>query len=141
MSLALGTSMTIRLSLGWSDAYDVMGGDTMLVTDGAITVPTYCGSYYCQAQPRTAIGVQSDGKLLLVVVDGRQARYSLGLSMVGLARLMKRLGAVDALNLDGGGASTMVVNGDVVNRPSDGSLRHVTTAALILPGADADEPA
>jgi phosphodiester glycosidase len=138
-SLALGTTMTIHLSLGWSDAYDVIGGDTMLVKGGQITVPTYCGSYYCQGQPRTAIGVNADGKLMMVVVDGRQPRYSLGLSMVGFARLMKRLGAVDALNLDGGGASTMVVEGRVVNRPSDGSLRHVATSALILPGPDPGE--
>lgn len=138
-SLAIGTTMTIHLSLGFADAYDVMGGDAMLVKGGQIVVPTYCGSYYCQAQPRTAIGVNADGKVMMVVVDGRQARYSLGLSMRGFARLMKRLGAVDAVNLDGGGASTMVVEGEVVNRPSDGRLRHVTTAALVLPGADPGE--
>jgi hypothetical protein len=138
-SLTLGTQMTIHLSLGFSDAYDVMGGDTMLVKDGRIVVPTFCGSYFCQAQPRTAIGVNADGNVMMVVVDGRQARYSLGVSMRGFARLMKGLGAVDALNLDGGGASTMVVEGKVVNRPSDGRLRHVTTAALILPGADPGE--
>jgi hypothetical protein len=139
-SLALGTTMTIHLSLGFEDAYDVIGGDTMLVNGGRVSVPTFCGSYLCQAQPRTAIGVSSDDKLLMVVVDGRQPRYSLGLSMLGFARLMKKLGAVDALNLDGGGASTMVVRDKVVNRPSDGSLRRVATAAMILRGPDPDEP-
>jgi phosphodiester glycosidase len=139
-ALPLGTTMTIHLSLGWSDAYDVIGGDTMLVHEGRVSVPTYCGSYYCQAQPRTAIGVQADGRLIMVVVDGRQPGYSLGLSIVGFARLMKKLGAVEALNLDGGGASTMVVKGTVVNRPSDGHLRHVATAAMILPGPDPGEP-
>ncbi len=139
-SLPLGTSMTIHLSLGWTDAYDVIGGDTMLVHEGHVAVPTYCGSYFCQAQPRTAVGVQADGRLLLVVVDGRQPRYSFGLSMVGFARLMKKLGAVEALNLDGGGASTMVVRGKVVNRPSDGHPRHVASSAMILPGADPGEP-
>ncbi|MGZ4137587.1 MAG: phosphodiester glycosidase family protein [Actinomycetota bacterium] len=138
-ALPLGTTMTIHLSLGWADAYDVIGGDTMLVHEGQIVVPTYCGSYFCQGQPRTAVGVQADGRLLFVVVDGRQSRYSLGLSMVGFARLMKKLGAVEALNLDGGGASTMVVKGKVVNRPSDGHLRHVASAALILPGPDPGE--
>jgi exopolysaccharide biosynthesis protein len=127
------------LSLGWNDAYDVIGGDTMLVHEGQISVPTYCGSYFCQGQPRTGVGVQTDGRLLFVVVDGRQPRYSLGLSMVGFARLMKKLGAVEALNLDGGGASTMVVKDKVVNRPSDGHLRHVASAALILPGPDSGE--
>jgi hypothetical protein len=136
-SFTLGTSVTVHLSVGWSDAYDVIGGDTMLVHDGR-TMP--CTGWSCSVQPRTAIGAQADGKLLMVVVDGRQRKWSLGLTHDALARLMKRLGAVEAINLDGGGASTMVVKGDVVNRPSDGSLRHVTTAAMILPGPDPDEP-
>jgi hypothetical protein len=138
-SLPLGTTMTIHLSLGWSDAYDVIGGDTMLVHEGHIAVPRYCGSFFCQAQPRTAVGVQADGRLLLVVVDGRQSRYSLGLSILGFARLMRKLGAVEALNLDGGGASTMVVRGKIVNRPSDGHPRHVASSAMILPGPDPGE--
>jgi hypothetical protein len=138
-SLALGTTMTIHLSLGFDDAYDVIGGDTMLLRDGRVSVARFCGSFLCQAQPRTAIGVSAEGKLLMVVVDGRQPRYSLGLSMLGFARLLKKLGAVDAVNLDGGGASTMVVRDKVVNRPSDGSLRRVATAAMILRGPDPDE--
>jgi hypothetical protein len=56
-----------------------------------------------------------------------------GGSMVRFARLMKRLGAVEALNLDGGGASTMGGRGTVVNGPSEGHLRHVASSALILP--------
>jgi len=139
-SLAIGTSVTVHLSLGWSNAYDVLGGDRTLVNRGAVTVPTSCGSSYCQAQPRTGIGVQADGRVIMVVVDGRQRRYSLGLSLLAFARLMKHLGAVEALNLDGGGASTMVVEGEVVNRPSDGSLRHIASAALVLPGPDPGEP-
>jgi exopolysaccharide biosynthesis protein len=89
--------------------------------------------------PRTAIGVQADGRVIMVVVDGRQPRYSAGLTLLGLAQLMRDLGAVDAMNLDGGGASTMVVKGDVVNRPSDGHERTTASAALILPGPDPGE--
>ncbi len=140
MSIGVGTTITVRWSLGWRNTYDVMGADRMLVRHGAVAVSPSCSTYLCQPQPRTALGATKDGTLLFVVVDGRQPGYSLSLSMIGLARLMRRLGAVTAVNLDGGGASTMVVNGQVVNRPSDGSLRHVTTAALILPGADRDEP-
>jgi hypothetical protein len=138
-ALGIGTSVTVHLSLGWRNAFDVLGGDRVLVNGGRRTVPTGCGSAYCRAQPRTGIGADAKGRVLLVVVDGRQRRYSLGLSLLGFARLMKRLGAVEALNLDGGGASTMVVKGDVVNRPSDGSLRHVASAALVLPGPDPGE--
>ena len=52
---------------------------------------------------------------------------------------MQDLGAISAMNLDGGGSSTMWVEGDVVNRPSDGHERRVTTAVLVLPGPDPGE--
>jgi hypothetical protein len=138
-ALRTGTAVTIHLGLGWRNAYDVLGGDRVLINRGRVAVASTCGSAYCRAQPRTGIGADAKGRVLMVVVDGRQPAHSLGLSLLGFARLMRRLGAVDALNLDGGGASTMVVRGDVVNRPSDGSLRHVASAALILPGPDPGE--
>jgi Phosphodiester glycosidase len=139
-SLPLRTDVAIHLGLGWSHAYDVLGGEPMLVHRGRVAVPASCTSSFCHPQPRTGIGVRADGSLLLVVVDGRRRHYSLGMSILGFARLMRRLGAVEALNLDGGGASTMVVRGRVVNRPSDGHLRHVASAGLILPGPDPGEP-
>lgn len=80
--------------------------------------------------PRTAIGVDRDtGRLLLVVVDGRQ-EFSRGLTLVELAELLRDLGAEEALNLDGGGSSTMVARPpegepEVVNSPSDGRQRKV----------------
>jgi len=75
--------------------------------------------------PRTALGLDREGRWLwLVVVDGRQAGYSEGIALRELAALMKGLGCWDALNLDGGGSSTMLVADDkgtlqVMNRPSD----------------------
>jgi len=81
--------------------------------------------------PRTAVGVDAEGKMLwLVVVDGRQAGYSEGMSLGELAALMKDLGCWDALNLDGGGSATMLLASqseklDLVNRPSAGSARGV----------------
>jgi exopolysaccharide biosynthesis protein len=77
--------------------------------------------------------------VLLVVIDGRQPRWSVGASLGELARIMRDLGAVEAMNLDGGGSSTMWVEGEVVNRPSDGTERKVTTAVLVLPGEDPGE--
>ena len=109
----------------------------MLLKDGAVTVEP-CDSYLCLRHPRTAVGIMADGRVLLVVVDGRSLRSG-GASIVGLANLMRSLGAVDALNLDGGGSSTMVVNGRVVNSPSDGHERAVTSALVVLPGPDAGE--
>jgi hypothetical protein len=141
MSLAVGTDVTLVLGIGARRAFDAIGGFPVLLHHRHLTAADRCTSWFCQAQPRTALGVQADGRLLFVVVDGRHRRYSLGLSLLGLARLMRQLGAVDAVNLDGGGASTMVIRGRVVNRPSDGSLRHVASAALVLRRPEAASPA
>ena len=83
--------------------------------------------------PRTAIGYSRDGRLLwLVVVDGRSAR-SAGMTLVELAEQMRRLGAWQALNFDGGGSTTMVIDGAVVNTPSDATgERTVGNALLVL---------
>jgi len=83
-----------------------------------------------ELHPRTAIGIDSDtGKILLVVVDGR-SEFSSGYTLVELAELMVQLGAEEALNLDGGGSSTMAVTPPggaltVANAPSDGHQRPV----------------
>lgn len=79
----------------------------------------------------------------MVVVDGRRER-SKGVTLVQLAKLMQGLRATNALNLDGGGSSTMVVRGrkgglKVVNQPSDGRQRKVSSAVLILKGKDRGE--
>lgn len=136
---AVGTTLTVRWDTGFSDAFDVLGGGARLLDGGALALPEGCRVGSCHADPRTGIGIQGDGRLLLVVVDGRQPKYSIGLSTRAFARLMRRLGAVDAVNLDGGGSSAMVVEGEVVNRPSDGRERPVGDAALILPGPDPGE--
>jgi exopolysaccharide biosynthesis protein len=69
--------------------------------------------------PRTAIGVRADGTVLLVVVDGHRHNASVGVTIDELRQLMASLGAVDAVNLDGGGSSAMVLRERLVNRPSD----------------------
>ena len=75
------------------------------------------------SNPRTAIGVKADGTYLFVVADGRTDE-SEGLSLYELAEFMKELGAVTAYNLDGGGSSTMVFNGNVINNPTGGRAGH-----------------
>jgi hypothetical protein len=81
--------------------------------------------------PRSALGLTAEGKLLLVVIDGRRPYYSIGATLWETADLMRKLGARDAMNLDGGGSSTLVIAGVVVNRPSDGQERKVTNALII----------
>ena len=77
--------------------------------------------------------MRADGTLLLVTVDGRLPGWSVGMTLAQSARLMRSLGARDALNLDGGGSSTMVVRGEVVNRPADGLERRVSDGLFALP--------
>lgn len=73
-----------------------------------------------QRHPRTAVGFDPDRRSLwLVVVDGRREGHSEGMSLLELADLLIALGAGEALNLDGGGSSTMVLGSTPVNRPSD----------------------
>ncbi len=85
--------------------------------------------------PRTALGIKSDGSVFLVAVDGRQPEYSDGINLYDLADLMISYGAVQAINLDGGGSTTAVIKSgqsfEVVNSPSDPNLRKVTNSIFI----------
>lgn len=69
--------------------------------------------------PRTAMGYTRDGRLLMVAVEGRRAGKAEGASLTDLARILLDLGAVEALNLDGGGSSCLLVMGRETIRPSD----------------------
>lgn len=137
-SLSSGGSVRVRWSQGTPQVVDVIGGYPLLLQDGRV-VATICGGYICLRHPRTAIGVTARGSILLVVVDGRRSD-SIGMNPRQLALYMRNLGAVDALNLDGGGGATMWVTGlGVVNQPSGGYQRAVTNAVVVLPGQDAGE--
>ena len=134
LMLAEGTPMRLHWTLGWPNVFDAVGGAPMLLRNGSPV--NVCSS--CPRNPRTAVGVTASGRILLVVVDGR-SRRSRGATPVEMRNIMRDLGAVTALNLDGGGSSEMVVDGEVVNDPSDGHERHITNAILVLPGADPGE--
>jgi exopolysaccharide biosynthesis protein len=96
--------------------------------------PSFFGTFVAGRQPRTLAGVRPDGTLLLVTVDGRRPGWSAGMTLPEAARLMRSLGASDALNLDGGGSTTMTVRGEVVNRPSDrAGERPVGDGLFVMP--------
>lgn len=96
--------------------------------------PSFFGTFVAGRQPRTLAGMRPDGTLLLVTVDGRRPGWSVGMTLPEAARLMRSLGARDALNLDGGGSTTMTVRGQVVNRPSDrGGERPVGDGLFVMP--------
>jgi hypothetical protein len=136
---AVGEPVTLRWSAGPSRLLDAIGGYP-LVVDGGRVVGAPCSESFCFRNPRTSVGITRSGDVLLVAVDGRRSS-SVGVTLVGLGRLMKHLGATKAMNVDGGGSTTMVVRGRIVNHPSDsGGERGVTSSILVLPGPDPGDP-
>jgi hypothetical protein len=81
--------------------------------------PEFYYRFGVRRNPRTIAGVTAAGHLLLVAADGRAPGYSVGLSFLEEAAVMRALGASDAVNLDGGGSTTMVVGATAITRPSD----------------------
>ncbi|MGZ8652237.1 MAG: phosphodiester glycosidase family protein [Actinomycetota bacterium] len=132
-SLTPGETIEISWSLGIPGVTDAIGGDRILVANGQVALGQ-CTGAVCGRNPRTAIGLTADGRVLIVVVDGRQSSSS-GMSLLELAQFMaNRLGAEVAMNLDGGGSSTMAVRGGVYNHPGDGFERSVSSAIVVRPG-------
>lgn len=86
-------------------------------------------------EPRTALGYNEE-KLFLVVADGRQPKYSTGLTLYELSSILIELGATEAINLDGGSSSTFVVNNEVINKPSGNREREVLNAVFITMDKD-----
>ena len=116
---------------------EAIGGfGTLLVKDGEIAI-TATSDYYTSRAPRSAVGITATGKVVFMVLDGRQEPFSCGGSMIEIAQIMYDAGCVDAINLDGGGSSTFVARqpGDealkVMNRPSDGAARSVSTSLVM----------
>jgi hypothetical protein len=122
--LRVGQRLSAKVSLS-EDVAMALTGNTFILRDGVRVARDDVDTH-----PRTAIGIDRDtGQLLLVVFDGRQP-FSRGMTMKELAKFFQRLGAEDALNLDGGGSSIMLGRqGDgslaVLNSPSDGHPRPV----------------
>jgi exopolysaccharide biosynthesis protein len=117
-----------------------MGGGEFTARNGHVDAPG--GGPAGQRHPRTNVGVTADGRVLMVVVDGRRPGYSVGVTLPEIGRLMVSLGATDAINLDGGGSSVMAArlprtdSFRVVNRPSDGRERRLTQALAVYEVTD-----
>ena len=99
------------------EAEDVVTAGPVLLV-GGVDEPLVKNDFNTRRNPRTAVGRRADGTVLLVVADGRN-KEAAGLSMRELQQVMAALGCRDAINLDGGGSTAMVVRGEVVNHPSD----------------------
>lgn len=115
-------------------AAELVGGFPLLIEHGRDVLDLQPGvrpSFGEQRHPRSAVAWNAE-HLYWVLVDGRQAPYSDGMSLAELTGLLLELGATHAINLDGGGSSTLVVNGRVVNRPSDAEGERAVANALVL---------
>jgi flagellar hook assembly protein FlgD len=128
--------VTVRLVLRpeWRDVPEALGGGPLIVRNGKpiFNAAEDFGSYHLNRRhPRTAIGQRADGRIIMVVVDGRRPGYSAGMTNFELAQTMIRLGAYTASALDAGGSSTMAFDGELLNRPSDGAERLVSDAMLV----------
>ena len=100
----------------------------MLLRDSEIAAPKR--NLLSKRHPRTAIGYNEDN-IFLLTCDGRQPDWSMGLFLDELAQVLLNLGCTDALNLDGGGSTTVWVEGEITNRPSDGAERPIGNAVVV----------
>ena len=129
-------SITMKTTgMDWSKVDNVIGGGPMLLKGGAVAIDTltagFSKSFADTRHPRTAIGRTAKGDLWFITVDGRQP-MSVGASLEELAKIMLSHGCTDAMNLDGGGSTTLAIFGQVMNRPSDGAERKVANGVLFF---------
>jgi Phosphodiester glycosidase/FlgD Ig-like domain len=130
-----GQLVTVRLVLRpeWRDVPEALGGGPVIVRAGKpiFNALEDFGSYHLNGRhPRTAVGQRADGRIVMVVVDGRRRGYSAGMTNFELAQTMIRLGAVTASGLDGGGSSAMAFDGQLLSRPSDGGGERMVAESL-----------
>jgi hypothetical protein len=129
-----------KLGCGYEDVRFAVGAWEHLVKDGVPTLEFSEGASTIFRNPRTAIGVEADGTVFFVTVDGRNKPAGMeGVTAVEMAQIMAYFGAVEAYNLDGGGSTTLSIkdensNYQVINTPSDGSIRRISNAILFVKG-------
>ncbi len=128
--------LDMRLSSPWDRMQWAIGGGPRLLKDGEVNPDmgkeNFSRPFLREKTPRTGIGFDASGNVILMVVDGRQ-EHSQGLNLSEFAQAMKDIGAVEAINLDGGGSTSAWYDGMIVNRPSDGVERRIANALIILP--------
>jgi exopolysaccharide biosynthesis protein len=122
-------------SSAYGRAEDIVGGVPQLIKDGKIEITweqeKSSKSFVETKHPRTAVAKLKDGKFLMVTVDGR-SEESGGIGLEDLAKILLELGAIDAMNLDGGGSTTMFLDGKIVNHPSDKEGERKVSDAILV---------
>jgi hypothetical protein len=134
----IGTSLALRIILRpeWTGVTEAIGGGPVIVRGGGPVFRSqeaFTTSQLAPRHPRTGVGQLADGRVLMVVVDGRRPGYSVGMTNFELAQTLVRLGAVTGSALDAGGSSTLAFDGRLLNRPSDpGGERPVSTSLQLM---------
>ncbi len=129
-----GDTLNIEIKPSYGKGYQAYSCGSMLVSSGKSVVPhrdRWAGTLL-NRDPRTAIGIKADGKMVLIVVDGRQPGYSSGLTGKELADYLIQLGVKEAAMLDGGATSQILVEGSLKNRPSDRGMERPVAGAFIV---------
>lgn len=131
-----GTRVTLGETLSFGGVWASVGAGHILLRNGHRWLAPESAPHLVTTHPRTFAGVMPDGTLLHVTVDGRERNEgrSVGMPLEEAVAFFLALGAREVVNMDGGGSTTFVKEGRIVNRPSDGSERPVTTAVVVVPG-------
>ena len=114
-----------------------VGGGPILVQAGEIAISNnqelkFVGKAINDLHPRTAMGYTADNQLIFMVIEGRFPGKSEGVSLVDEAQLLKDIGCVEALNLDGGGSSCLLINGKETIQPSDKEGQRPVPAVMLI---------
>lgn len=122
------------LGYPWSGALHGLEGGPLLVHEGKkVPLKGFNWSILKGREPRTAVGLTREGKMLWITVDGRRPGHSMGTNLDEVTQLFQSLGAVEALNWDGGGSTTMVIKGQPVTKIATGWVREVSNALVLIP--------
>lgn len=134
LGIKVGDKVNIEIKPELKEKYHAYECGSMLVKDGVSVAPDkdrWVGTLN-NRDPRTAIGIKENGRVVLVVVDGRQPGYSTGFTGKELAEYLIGIGIKDAAMLDGGASSQMFVDGNLKNKPSDRGMERPVAGAFIV---------
>ncbi len=144
MDIAKATKKTMRANKRFTKKHfknwemlTAIGGGPVLIQNQEIKITNeaellFTGKSFEERNPRTAMGYTKDKKLIILVIQGRFANIAEGASLLQEANILKDLGCVEALNLDGGGSSCMLVNGNETIKPSDKTGQRAVPAIFMI---------
>ncbi|MBM3915724.1 MAG: phosphodiester glycosidase family protein [Sphingomonadales bacterium] len=136
MATQQGAAQTRPLPAAWKVQIAV-GGGPVLVQNGQIRIANneelkFAGKAIADKHPRTAMGYTANGELIVLVAEGRFPGRAEGLTLTQTAQLLQEIGCIEALNLDGGGSSCMLINGKETIKPSDKEGQRAVPGVFII---------